>query len=49
MTLPQDAVADDAAVVALATRLGRLLVPSGRMLATVESCTGGSAIHQPLL
>ena len=41
MTLPQDALADDAAVVALDTRLGRLLVPSGRMLATVESCTGG--------
>jgi nicotinamide-nucleotide amidase len=41
MTLIPDFAADDAAVVALATRLGRLLVPSGRMLATVESCTGG--------
>ncbi|MBU6272988.1 MAG: CinA family protein [Betaproteobacteria bacterium] len=41
MTLPPDLAADEAAVVALATRLGRLLAPSGRMLATVESCTGG--------
>lgn len=32
---------DDAGVVALATRLGRALAAEGRMITTVESCTGG--------
>lgn len=32
---------DDAGVIALATRLGRALAAEERMIATVESCTGG--------
>lgn len=34
-------MSDEAGVVALATRLGRALAADGRMIATVESCTGG--------
>ena len=32
---------DAAAIVALATRLGRRMAQAGRLIVTVESCTGG--------